>query len=173
MSPRTDAIIRNISTHRTPAPAMEENPIQRALDNYHEMEHQRDMAVAEAADLRATNSALLAEINMLREAYERADTDRIRLQTIASTLLGRLLAINDTIAGAVKASIKDGIEAVHAAKAEDELEQAGDEAQDILQRVRPEAGTDAADIRMASVEALQPREMAIPPNIDWRQLPQG
>lgn len=165
MSPRTDAIIRNIN-HRTPAPPMEDNPIQRALDNYHEMEHQRDLAVAEAADLRATNSALLAEANMLREAYERADTDRIRLQTISSSLLGRLLAINDTIAGAVKSSIKEGIEAVHAAKAEDELDQAGEEAQGILQRVPATVAPDAPPARTASVAPLQAPRMA---PVDWRQ----
>lgn len=170
MSLRTDAIIRNI---RTAPPMMEDNPIQKALDNYHEMEHQRNLAAAEAADLRATNSALLAEINMLREAYERADTDRIRLQTISSTLLGRLLAINDTIAGAVKASIRDGIEAVKDAKAEDELDRAGDEAQDILRRVPATEAPDTPPSRTASVAPLQPHGGAIPPNIDWRHLPQG
>jgi hypothetical protein len=107
---------------------------------------------------------------MLREAFERADGDRIRLQAISSTLLGRLLAINDTIGGAVRASIKDGIEATNAAKTEDELakekdlDKAASEVQAILQRV------DQPNLPV-------PRESGVGspaiPGIDWSKLPRG
>lgn len=87
------------------------NPLQTALDNYHEMERDRDEAVNRADSLTATNSALLAEVTMLREELTRADADRLRLSAISSTLLGRLMAIHDTIAGAVKAAGQAGVEA--------------------------------------------------------------
>jgi hypothetical protein len=140
----------------------EPNPLQKALDDYHAMERDRDQTQQHAAELIAANSALHAEVNMLREALERADADRIRLQAISSTLLGRLLAINDCIGGAVKASIKDGIEAVHAAKADDELERDAQEAQAIIQRVPPH---EAAETPVARIPPPAPPQAAggLPP----------
>jgi hypothetical protein len=144
------------------------NPIQRALNDYHMMEAELSRTRAENQTLRAESQGHLAEVNMLREALERADSDRIRLQAISSTLLGRLLAINDCIGGAVKASIKDGIEATHAAKAEDELEQenelerAGAEVRGILQRVPPAPAPIVTPARQAPPE---------PPQVDWSRPP--
>ena len=137
----------------------EPNPLQRALDDYHVMEQQRDLAMAQAAELHATNGALLAEVGMLKESLDRADGDRIRLQAISSTLLGRLMAINDCIAGAVKASIRDGIEATSEAKPDPTLEQAAGEAQEIIQRIHPlqPPGTGAP------VGVVR-----TPPLVDWR-----
>jgi hypothetical protein len=84
---------------------LERNPLQKAYDDYYEMERQRDQAVRQAEELVTDNNALLSEVGMLREQFKRSEADRIRFQSISSTLLGRLLAINDTIAGAVKASL--------------------------------------------------------------------
>lgn len=84
---------------------MERNPLQKAYDDYYEMERQRDQAMSQTAELVTNNNMLMSEVGMLREHLKRSEEDRIRFQSIASTLLGRLLAINDTIAGAVKASL--------------------------------------------------------------------
>lgn len=143
---------------------LEVNPLQKALDDYHIMERDRDRAQAEATELHITNRSLLAETSMLREALDRADTDRIRLQAISSTLLGRLLAINDCIGGAVKASIKEGIDAVHAAKAEDELDRDGEDVQAILQRVQPQQPPETPAERTATHEPPQARAATVPRN---------
>lgn len=84
---------------------LERNPLQKAYDDYYEMERQRDQAMSQTAELVTNNNMLMSEVGMLREHLKRSEEDRIRFQSIASTLLGRLLAINDTIAGAVKASL--------------------------------------------------------------------
>lgn len=89
----------------------QQNPLQEALDNYHLMQHQRDEAVNRADSVNASNAALIAEIGVLREQLTRADAERIRVSAIASTLLGRLMSIHDTISGAVKAAREDSIEA--------------------------------------------------------------
>lgn len=120
---------------------VERSPIQRALDNYNEMERALAAAENRAIDLSVQNGALMSEVKMLREAYERADGQRIHLQAVSATLLGRLLSINDVIGGAVRASIKEGIEAVDTANAESEPERAGAEAHVIPQRVEPPAGS--------------------------------
>jgi len=99
---------------------MEPNPLQRALDNYQELERQWQAAKRKADELNALNAGLLAENGVLREALRTSDHDRVRLQAIASTLMGRLLAINDTIAGAVRAAVRDGIEASEAIDTENE-----------------------------------------------------
>jgi hypothetical protein len=96
---------------QTPAPQMESNPLQRALDNYLVMELQCEAAKREAADLRTENAKLLAEIGMLRERLAEVEAERRKWHMTASTLLGRLLAINDAIAGAVKQSVQSGLDA--------------------------------------------------------------
>jgi len=149
--------------------AEQSSPIHRAFwEDYHRMAENLRASEQKSSDLLVQSMNLMSEVHMLRDALERADADRVRLQAISSTLLGRLLAINDTIAGAVKASIKDGIEAVHAAKAEDDLEQAGAEAQEIIQRVEPVPPTPAAPLTIASVRAAVGPLAAV----DWG-LPQG
>lgn len=85
-----------------------------ALENYHLMQHERDEAINRADSVSASNAALIAEIGVLREQLTRADAERIRVSTIASTLLGRLMSIHDTISGAVKAAREDSIEAAKA-----------------------------------------------------------
>jgi chromosome segregation ATPase len=122
-------------------PAAEVNPLQKAYDDYNEMKRACAQAQHDANEHRIHNQALMAEVSMLRDALERCETDRVRLQSVSSTLLGRLLAINDTIAGAVKESIKHGIEAVEAARPEEtaELDEAGAEAAEIIGRTVPAA----------------------------------
>lgn len=148
---------RNIIDMREP-PQLGPNPLQQALDDYHRMAGRVRSLEDSHRSIAAENHALLSEVNMLREAYERADSDRIRLQAISSTLLGRLLAINDAIAGAVKESIKHGIEAVAEAKPDPALEQAAEDVQEVLQRVRPIHPTPVAG------RALGP---STPPQVDW------
>jgi len=90
---------------------MEPNPLQQALDNYQLLERELQTTRAQNAELRAAHAGLVAENGVLREHMQQAENDRVRLQAVASTLLGRLLSINDVIGGAVKASIREGIEA--------------------------------------------------------------
>lgn len=170
--PNGRAAFQDAVQRRYPQLAPEKNPLQDALDNYQQMEHERNIAVEHARTLVASNHALLAEANMLREALARADSDRIRLQAISSTLLGRLFSINDVVGGAVKAAIREGIEASHAAKAEDELDRAGAEAQAIIQRVAPAAGPEVTVEPPAP--PAPPQGVGAPiPGVDWSKLPQG
>ena len=92
-----------------------DNPLQTALDDYHRMAAEVMDVRARNHDLITENSKLVAEVGMLREALERADADRIRLQAVSSGLLGRLLSIRDVIEGSVKASLREGVEATKAA----------------------------------------------------------
>jgi len=90
---------------------MEPNPLQQAFDNYQILERELQITKAQNAELRAAHAGLIAENGVLREHMQSAENDRVRLQAVASTLLGRLLSINDVIGGAVKASIREGIDA--------------------------------------------------------------
>ena len=141
----------------------EPNPLQRAFDDYKRMEGELAATKVKQQELLTQNMSMLAEVNMLREAYERADCDRIRLQQIASTLLGRLLAINDTIAGAVKASIRDGIEA--ASQAEMPIAEPAEPVQSVL-------SGEPVEIPTAPKPSLRPVGATLPPAPEWG-LPQG
>lgn len=148
------------------------NPLQSAFDDYQRMETELRTTSERNKQLLVENMNLVSEVSMLREAYERADGDRIRLQAISSTLLGRLLAINDVIGGAVRASIKDGIEASHAAKAEDELERDAQEVQEVLQRVQPLQAPEPPARPQVTPAPPQAIGRAIPA-VDWSQVPRN
>jgi len=124
-------LLREIETQSRMA-TLERNPLQRAYDSFHEMERERDMAQQEVAELITTNNALVSEINMLREALDRSEVNRIRFQGISSTLLGRLLAINDCIAGAVRASIREKFDPIVSLNDETEADLQADVANDPL-----------------------------------------
>lgn len=151
---------------RNAIPQIEENPIQKAMDNYADMERDLADCMEKNRDLVVDNGALVAEVNMLREALERADSDRIRLQAVSSTLTGQLLAINAVIGEAMRTAIKNGIEAEDAAGKSTDLDQAGNEAKGILQRVKPQDGGE---------EPVAPQTSPAPPQaaiaaigvVDW------
>ena len=153
----------------TPLPPMETNPLQTALDDYHRMAAEVEMVRANNRDLITENSKLIAEMNMLRESYERADSDRIRLQAIASTLLGRLFSINDVIAGAVKQSVKDGLQAVDVAEVERALGAARERPTEPAEGTLPKAVDLDAARPLHSPRAPQEASGAIPPQVDWRR----
>lgn len=100
------------------APQMESNPLQRALDNYLLMELQCEAAKREAADVRTINAKIVAEVEMLRERLIEVEGDRRKWQVSCSAIFGRLMAINDTIAGAVRSAVRDGLEAIQPEEAE-------------------------------------------------------
>lgn len=137
---------------------MEPSPLHRAFDNYVHMEQQLKEITEKNQQLLVTNMNLLAEVKMMREALERADTDRIRLQAVSSQLLGRLLAINAVIGDAVKASIKHGIEAVE----EVDRKQASGDVAEAAQRVAPVPATPVAPIGKPTSEAA-----AAVPAVNW------
>jgi hypothetical protein len=145
------------------------NPLQEALDNYHEMENQRDEAINRADSMNATNAALVTEIGVLRDQLARSDAERIRLNAVGSTLLGRLMAIHDTIAGAVKAAAREGV------LPNDGLEQAGAEAQSILQRVQTVQPPETPETPKPPQRAPQEAGAVggVIPVVDWSRLPQG
>ena len=151
----------------TPIPAREPNPLERAFDTYTEMEERLRDTEAKNQELLVQNMNFLAEVQMLREALDRSDADRIRLQAVSSTLLGRLLSINDVIGGAVRASIKDGIQAVAEAKQDPALDQAASEAAAIIQRVEPMAPAQPPK-RMQGAVGLPVVDLGLPQN-DTRQ----
>jgi hypothetical protein len=100
-----------MNSRQAAALQMEPNPLQKALDNYQELERQWHDAKLIADSLQATNASLLAEVGMLRELVRSTDVERARWQATAATLLGRLYAINDVVGGAVRAAVRDGLEA--------------------------------------------------------------
>lgn len=145
------------------------SPLEKAFSDYQRMEQELTAVKAKNEDLLVTNMNLLSEVQMLREALERADADRIRLQAGYSTLLGRLFSINEIIGGAVSASIRDGVDAV---KPDPELEKAAGEAAAIIQRLPARDGAEMAPRPMTSPRAPQAVGGGLPP-IDWQRLPQG
>lgn len=147
-------------------PRLEKNPLQEALDNYQLLERELRTIKDQNAQLRADNAGLVAENGVLREHLGAAENDRVRLQAVASTLLGRLLAINDTIAGAVRASIKEGIEAVHATSDGMAAGLAGE----ATQRVSTQAATLEPVVQMASPEPPQRPSVARLAPIEYRGL---
>lgn len=118
------------------------NPLEDALNNYGQMERDLHAAQGNVSQLRVENGSLVAEVNMLREALERSESDRIRLQAVSSTLMGQLMAINAVIGDAVKLSIKHGVEAAEEQKPEEteELNRAGAEVREILTRSQQVGG---------------------------------
>lgn len=125
-------------------PPLGRNPIQAALDDYNQIADENTLLKSERDELITHNRSLISEVNMLREAYEAADADRIRLTQVSSTLHGELKGIQAIINSAVATAVKEGVQAAerHQAKIEatveeQHLQHAGDEAQEILQRVEP------------------------------------
>ena len=122
----------------------EPNPLQKAFDDYRAMERARDEARHECTELRIHNGALVAEVQMLREALDRSDTDRVRLQAIASTFVGGVRSLNAVAADLYNLAIKNGVEAEEARRPEVEtaaanaLDQAAAEIREIIERVPPE-----------------------------------
>lgn len=113
--------------------------LQEAFENYRQLKIEHARVVQENLDLRVENGALVAEVNMIREAHERAETDRVRLQAIASTFVGGIRGLNAVAADLYSLAIKHGLEAVDAIKPEEktEMDQAGTEIRDIIERVAP------------------------------------
>lgn len=131
-----------------------------------------ELAERKNHDMGIQTGSLLAEVGMLREALQRSDTDRIRLQAVSSTLLGRLLAINAVIADAVAAARRNGIEAVEAAP-DEELEKAASEVAEVLRRVEPVASTPEPAAPNPSPAPPKAAVGGPMPPVDWTRLPQG
>jgi len=125
------------------------------------MEMQCEAARREASELRSANGNLVAEVNMLRDRLQDTENERRRWQHTSSTLLGRLLAINDTIAGAVKAALKDGYDAI---TPKDEPGEADAVAAAASQCAGAGEGTDTPERKEASPEPPQRILAAVPKN---------
>lgn len=110
-----------------------------AFENYRQLKIEHARVQQENLNLRVENGSLVAELGMIREAHDRAETDRVRLQAIASTFVGGIRSLNAVAADLYALAIKNGLEAVDAIKPEEkmELDQAGAEAHDIIERVVP------------------------------------
>lgn len=121
-----------------PAPRDE---FREAFENYQNMKDEVARLTQENLNLRIENGSLVAENGILREQCERSDSDRVRLQAVSSTLTGQLLAINAVIADAMRLAVKNGVDAETTAAKQDEkknLDEAGAEIRDIIERVSPE-----------------------------------
>jgi hypothetical protein len=156
-----------MNSRQAAALEMEPNPLQKALENYQELERQWHETRTVNGDLRANNAALLSEVGMLRDLLMAADADRVRWQATAATLLGRLYAINDVVGGAVRAAIRDGLEATKPEDRKDDLEQAGAEVAAILQRVEPVAAPEAPPAPQAAPKPTQGAGGTPMPAIDF------
>jgi hypothetical protein len=134
---RAERIVQDIQNPTQP-PAIRDQ-LAEAFENYKRMAAEVEKYKTLTMDLRVENGSLVAEVTMLREALERSDADRIRLQAIASTFVGGVRSLNAVAADLYRLAIKNGIEAADSAKPEEkaELDQAGAEARDIIERVAP------------------------------------
>lgn len=99
---------------KTPAPAVELNPLEQAYRNYQTMEQLLDRTTERNRTLEISNKAFEAEVDMLQGQLRASDADRIRLQHVASSLMGQLKAINAVIADAAAAAVKAGVVALEA-----------------------------------------------------------
>jgi len=125
------------------------NPIERALENYTEMEQQLQRYADQNRQLLIENGAMSAEINMLREALETSDRDRLRLQAVASTFGGQARALQSVFGSIVELAIKNGYEAA---------EQAAPQAQ-----AAPQSA-----VRERAPETPAPQKASgAPPQVDW------
>lgn len=157
-------------------PSMGINPIQAALDNYNQIADELVMVKHERDELITHNRSLVAEVNMLREAYDKADSDRIRLTQVSSTLHGELKGIQAIIDSAVRTAVREGVQAAQRheeqkeiATEEETLQHAAEEVQEIFQRVEPVAPADDHLVRVEEVQreleqlAPQPRRTTMLP----------
>lgn len=138
---------------------MGRNPIQDALDNYNQIADELVMVKSERDELITHNRSLISEVGMLREAYEHADAERIRLMQVSSTLHGELKGIQAIINSAVATAVQAGVQAaqqhqakIEATAEEEHLQHAGEEAQAILQRVEPIAPVEEHTARVDEVQ---------------------
>lgn len=121
---------------RIPEPRDE---LHEAFENYRQLKVEHARVQQENLDLRVENGSLIAELGMIREAHDRAETDRVRLQAIASTFVGGIRSLNAVAADLYGLALKNGLDAADAIRPEEktELDQAGAEAHDIIERVEP------------------------------------
>lgn len=149
----------------TSLPVLDPKELQTKLDDYYaNIEHRLQQAEADNVSLSIEKGSLVAEVGMLREQLARADTDRVRLQAVASTLSGELMAIRDVIDGSVRRALEAGIIAQKTPPAEPE-------------RLTQKAAMVELEKLAEEPRALQapPQETrgAIAPPVDWSQIPQG
>ena len=137
MLTRTDRIVHDIQNPTQP-PAIRDQ-LAEAFENYKRMAAEVEKYKTLTMDLRVENGSLVAEVTMLRDALERSDADRIRLQAIASTFVGGVRSLNAVAADLYKLAIKNGLEAAESIEPEKkaDLDQAGTEAREIIERVVP------------------------------------
>ncbi len=119
---------------RVPEPRDE---LQEAFESYKQLKIEHARVLQENLDLRVENGSLIAEVNMIRESYREADSDRCKLQAVSSSLAGGLKAIKAVIDDQLRTAIKNGIEAVEPSEREAELDKAGEEVAEIIERANP------------------------------------
>lgn len=134
---RADRIVQDIQSPTQPPQIRDQ--LAEAFENYKRMAAEVEKYKVLTMDLRVENGSLVAEVTMLREALERSDADRIRLQAIASTFVGGVRSLNAVAADLYKLAIKNGLEAADAIKPEEKtaMDQAGAEVRDIVERANP------------------------------------
>lgn len=140
--------MNNRLTLRAPLIPEPRDELTEAFENYKALKIEHARVVQENIDLRVENGALAGEVAMLREQVGQSDTDRIRLQAVASSMAGGLRAINAVIADQLRTALKNGLDAVQKADAQD-LDPAGAEASEILERVEPVEHTEPVETHTA------------------------
>lgn len=126
-----------------------QNPIERALENYTDMEQQLQSYADQNRQLLIENGIMAAEINMLREQLTISDRDRMRLQAVASTFGGQARALQSVFNSIIELAIKNGHEAA---------ERAPQRAQAAPQSTVSEKAPEAPEPAKAS---------GAPPQVDW------
>lgn len=132
---RAVADIRSVLARRQP------NDLQRALDNYNDMEADRDRLREAHADLLVANRSLQTEVNLLRETLTQSQKDCRRLQAVASTFGGQARSLSAIFNDIMALAIKHGIEAaqVTAPEETEQLNRDGAEVREIIERIEPAA----------------------------------
>ena len=130
---RTDRLLQEIESPTTP-PAIRDQ-LADAFENYKRMAAEVERLKTLTMDLRVENGSLVAEVKMLREQLEVSETDRVRLQAIASTFVGGIRALGAGFDSLYELAKKNGLEAAAQAASAQEMEAAGAEAREIFERV--------------------------------------
>ncbi len=124
---------------RPPLQQLQRNPIQDALDNYRELEARLREVEQRNTELQVREGILVAEVNMLREALDRSEDERVQKTAIAATFVAQAKSLNAILADMIRTANANGIEAIENRHPEETAAADADaaRAREIIERTEP------------------------------------